>query len=536
MELSWGKIRFIAIFRSIYYRFEFVWAVLLKGLIMKKISVFLLIVSFIVSGCTFNVEVLTPESPTVENSTPGSQQLTPYATQNVFTPIATISATAVQASPTAVPPTTYPILYNARTSSSSNDADQKSSFPAGTKAVYALWDYQNMRQGLTVKREWYWNSQLWLTREEAWDFNKYGANGTVRDVSIYDNETGLNSGVYQLRLYIDNVLQPISPGISSPVTQWITFDIGQEDASAAYGSWDSSWGVEVYGEKRIVLKNISTGSITDVYTAREVPYVAWFNDSKHFLFVDRNRSDQKPGTTIGIQDTLWIVDVPSGAMHLLYKSDTSFGGRGGPVPSPDGKYVASIEGSGFADACVVDSRMIFFELASDYRSVKAIRQQEFSGLPALDNGSVYPVEDGYWENPTSYVVTMDGTCNTGRGQLGAYSFNMLNRTATSSASNLVPGDLGLGLVHGKITDIATGAPIANASVTCDHHSYRPVSSCSGTVLTNANGEYAFNNVFFHDTDTIEVTVQATGYETVTVGSTSFTINDLQANVDLYKTP
>jgi hypothetical protein len=180
--------------------------------------------------------------------------------------------------------------------------------------------------------------------------------------------------------------------------------------------------------------------------------------------------------------------------------------------------------------------MIFFELASDYRSMRTIKQQEFSGLPVMDNGSIYPVEDGYWENSSSYTVTMSGTCNTGRGQLGAYSFNMLSRTATSSASNLIPGDLGLGLVHGKITDFATGAPIANASVTCSHHAYRPVSACSGTVLTNANGEYAFNNVFFHDTDSIEVTVQVAGYDTLTVGSNAFTINDYEANVALHKIP
>src|SRR5215212_11388874 len=205
MELSQGRIRFIAIVRSICgSAFEFVWAVFLKGLIMKKIIGLLLVICFVASGCTFNVEVLTPEAPAIESATSVSAQLTPYITQSVFTPIATISATAVQASPTAVPPTTSPFFYNARTSSSPNDADQKSSFPAGTKAVYALWDYQNMRAGLSVKREWYWNGQLWLAREETWDFAKYGANGTVRDISIYDNTTGLNSGNYELRLYIDN--------------------------------------------------------------------------------------------------------------------------------------------------------------------------------------------------------------------------------------------------------------------------------------------------------------------------------------------
>lgn len=500
---------------------------------MKRFFWFFAVVLSLISGCTFNVEVLTPDPG---NTTPVAMQLTPYATQSVASPVATISATAV-ASPTLPPTTTYPILFNARTSSSSSDVDQKSSFPAGTKAVYAIWDYQNMRAGLSVKREWYWNGQLWLTREEAWDFNKYGANGTVRDISIYDNTTGLNSGTYELRLYIDNVQQPISPGITSPVTPWITFTIGQEDATAGYGSWDSQWGVEVYQEKRIILKNVVTGATAEIYTAREVPYVNWFNDSQHFLFVDRDRSDQKAGTTLGIKDTLWIVDVPSGAMHLVYKSDTSFAGRGGPIPSPDGKYVASIEGSGFADACTVDSRMIFFELGSDFRSVKTIKQQDFSGLPSFENGSIYPLEDGYWENSNSYAVTLGGTCNTGRGQLGAYSFNLLSRSASlSSTPILLVGDLGLGLVHGRITNAATGEPISNASVTCDHYSYHPVSACSGTVLTNANGEYAFNNVFFHDTDTIQITVQANGYQPQEFSRSAFTMNDMALNLALTPTP
>ena len=501
----------------------------LKGFAMKKLFAFCIVIILLISGCTFNVEVLTP----------GPSEPTPIATQEILqTPFATISATALPLSPTPVPPTTYPVFFNARTASLPDDLNQKSSFPAGTKIVYAIWDYQNMRQGLLVRREWYWDNQLWLTREETWDFKKYGANGTIRDISIYDNETGLNSGAYQLRLYIDNVLQPIGSEISSPVNPWITFNIGLDEFSAGYGSWDSQWGVEVYDDRRIVLKNVLNGTTAEIYTAREVPYVSWFNDSKHFLFVDRDRSDQKPGTTIGIRDDLWIVDVPSGAMYLLYKSETSFAGFGGPIASPDGKYIASLEGSGFGDACSIDTHLLFLELNSDFIATNVIKQQDFSGLPAFSEGMVYPTQQGYWQTGNSYLVALDATCNSDKSKLGLYTLNMANLTATqsSSAQQPIPGDLGLGLIHGKITDIASGAPIANASVTCNHHSYRPVSSCSGTVLTNANGEYAFNNVFFHDTDTIEITVQAAGYETVTVGSTSFTINDLQANVDLYKTP
>src|SRR5512144_675067 len=139
---------------------------------MKKISALLLVFSFIVSACTFNMTVLTP----------APVQPSPSSTQSAVTPLAspaaTISATAALASPTLVPPTTDPIFFNARTSASPEDANQQTSFPERVKAVYAIWDYQNMREGLQIKREWYLNGKLWLRREEAWDFGKYGASGT----------------------------------------------------------------------------------------------------------------------------------------------------------------------------------------------------------------------------------------------------------------------------------------------------------------------------------------------------------------------
>jgi hypothetical protein len=114
---------------------------------------------------------------------------------------------------------------NARTSSSPDDFNQLSSFPPGTKAVYAILDYKNMRAGLKIRREWYWNNQLWLKREEVWDFAKYGAEGTIRDISIYDNETGLNSGAYRLEVYIDNIPQTIGINASGVYENAIYFEI-----------------------------------------------------------------------------------------------------------------------------------------------------------------------------------------------------------------------------------------------------------------------------------------------------------------------
>jgi hypothetical protein len=504
---------------------------------MKKISVLILLMILFLSGCTFQVEVLTPEVPVTQSALPESSLPASHTPQIPAPPVATISATA---EPTATfsPPTTDPVFFNARLAESPNDPNQATFFPAGTKAVYAIWDYQNMRAGLVVKRVWYWNGQPWITREEAWDFNKYGANGTIRDISIYDDTTGLNSGVYQLRLYIDNALQPIGTEIYSPVMPWVTFNIGSRESYAGYASPDFQWAVDVFGEKRIVLQG-ANGTSTEIYTAREVSYVSWFSDSRHFLFVDRDRSGQRPGTTLGIRDDLWLVDVPTGMLHLLYESDTSFAGHGGPAVSSNGRFIASLEGSGFGDACLVDSRLIFFELAGDFRSIRVIKQTEFSGLPAAGDGSIFPVRDGTWQDERTYLVTLDATCTSDESQPGPYLFNVIDQTVTkSSFSNvsIVPGDLGWGIIHGRITDAVTGAPVANATVTCEHHSYTSPATCSGTATTNANGLYAFENIFFHDTDTVKLFIQAPGYQSQEISQSSFTSTEMEVNFSLSPVP
>jgi hypothetical protein len=396
---------------------------------MKRINAILVFITFFISACTFNVRILTPEP--VQPILLPTQTVT-FAAPSIPT---TTSPTVVPSlTPTTVPPATYPLFANARVGASPEDAKPSTSFPAGTKAVYAIWDYYNMHDGLMVRREWYLDGQPWITREEAWDFEKYGANGTIRDISIFDNETGLNSGVYQLRLYIDNVPQPIGSGIGMPIMPWITFNIGTDEEYAGYMSPDYQSTVEVFDEKRIVLQT-SGGMSKKIFTAREVPYVSWFPDGSHFLFVDRDRSGQEYGTNVGVHDDLWMVEVPSGNLQLLYKNDISFAGRAGPVVSLDGRYIASLEGSGFGDACLVDSRLIFIELASDLRSMRLIQQAEFSGLPSIDEGGfIYPVQDGTWQSDNDYLVTLDGTCTSDKSRLGTYLFKLGEITAVKSPS------------------------------------------------------------------------------------------------------
>ena len=305
--------------------------------------------------------------------------------------------------------------------------------------------------------------------------------------------------------------------------------------------FSSEFRIDLYGEKRIVQDDLK-GNITELYVGNAIPYAHPSPDNRHILFVDRDCSGQIPGTTLGIRDALWIAEIPSGEPHLLYKHTSNFAGRAGPVFSPDGRFIASLEGSGFGDACLVDSRLIFFEVASDFQSVQPITQDQFTGFPVFNEGFVYPVEDGEWKTENLYLVTLDGTCNADKSQMGPFLFNLSDRTtakASSAAAPLIAGDLGWGRIHGRITDAATGAPIEGATVTCSHSSYTSPVTCSGSATTNADGFFVlfeFEYVFFHDTDTIRLTIEAPGYQQQEITQTSFTMADMETNVALTPLP
>lgn len=377
---------------------------------MKKLSACFMLIAFILPACTFNVEVLTPEAATPTALTaPETVVITP-------TSIATIATVTVTESPSSfpTPASQAPQFSNVRFTVDVNATIYQDIFPARTRRVYAVWEYQNMRAGLMVRRDWYFNDVLWIPREEPWDFAKYGANGTMKDISVFDLDAGLGSGDYRLELYIDMQPQPIG-GIS-----WPSFTISEAETEARVTSPDGQWVADLDDPKILLVRNTGR-DVRQVFRGNEITNLAWLPDSQHIVFVDRDRSQQQTPTDLGIQDDLWIVDILSGESHLLYQNTVAFGSFSF---SPDGRYVASIEGSGFADACFVDSRLIFFELASDFRTARSIKQEQFSGISAAQDTVVYPVEKGTWQNETKYLVPLNGTCNFDPSLVGTYVFNL----------------------------------------------------------------------------------------------------------------
>jgi len=500
-------------------------------MVMKKIFIFLLIVVFLISGCSFNVDVMTP-APEQIDATP--------STNSIASPIATISATAELPPVGFTPASSNPVFYNASVSLDQSGAPARIAFPTGTKQVFAVWHYHNMRSGLTIKREWYLNGEPWLFREDPWDFGKYGAVGVMPDISIYDLDAGLPSGLYELRVYINNVIQPIGVNTPGGPETFLIFEILRDAFTTDVASPNSQWSVGVSFDNRLVIRD-ATGAPTEIFAGREIPYVAWLPDSQHVLFVDRDRSGQVSNLSVGIRDELWIADILSREVTSLYQSETTLGSTGGLYPSPNGKYIAGIAGSGFGDACFLDSQVIFFEMAGDYKSVKVIKQEQFSGIPSGADKVVYPVAVGTWESNTQYRVALNGTCDTDPSLMGLYLFDLPSLKATQDTSSATPfsvGDLGWGEIHGVVTDAVTGNAIAGALVTCEHSSYTSTfpAKCSGSMETGIPGNYIFQSIFFHDTDTIKLTVSAPGYQPQEFTQNSFTLNDLKVDFSLSPAP
>ena len=171
------------------------------------------------------------------NSAPGDAphlQVSPTAVTGVLATVArlevntpkaakpTITQTAL--SPTSMPtatempllaPTATPFLDGKELAGFSGlyfavaaDAAAEDTFPSGVEEVFAIWDYTSMSPTDRIRRIWFRDDQIWLTREEGWDLAEYDSEGTLHDISVYDNEgSGLKPATYRLQLYVNDVLQ-----------------------------------------------------------------------------------------------------------------------------------------------------------------------------------------------------------------------------------------------------------------------------------------------------------------------------------------
>lgn len=242
---------------------------------------------FILTACgTFNLRVEVAPAATAATTQTPTQPLQLSPTLEVQTSF-----------PTVTPDLTPSFGPNIRFSEGAGKPELRS-FAPKTRQVFASWEYANMREGLTVRREWYLNGQLWLARDETWDFAKYGANGTIADVSIYDLDVGLPSGTFQLRLFINGQPQFVQGQAADQITFAIQGEVASTPAPAQPATMafirmtDSlrGWGIDQSGK---VLRTTNGGSIWQDQTP------PWGSFSQHgFFALNSEAAWAVPGTDI----------------------------------------------------------------------------------------------------------------------------------------------------------------------------------------------------------------------------------------------
>jgi hypothetical protein len=311
----------------------------------------------------------------------------------------------------------------------SPDAEPTGLFASGTQEIFALITYGNMSEGMVFRREWYLDGELWLEREEKWDFARYGASGTLTDISIHDFDKGLPVGRYELLLYIDGVRQ--NPWSDSADR---IFAIRYRSAAldGPITSPDGSTVLAVEPPDRIVMQQPDGASKTLV-EADWIQDVVWFPDSAHFAYT--NMIGEPDAYWFRIDYETWIFNVADGTGWPIEHPEYDVPVRA-PLISPDGRKLAVIMGDGYGDACGVGIWAMIVVLDEAYKPVEFIGREKFSGLPTEGYEAVYvPYSDqsgwavGEWVDSSTLLMDLAFTCTT-TDLDGTFAFNLDTLTAS----------------------------------------------------------------------------------------------------------
>jgi hypothetical protein len=318
-------------------------------------------------------------------------------------PTTTLQPTRTAAPPTATAPTDValepqPRFQGLHFAYQATDTP-RTTFPAGTEQIFAIWQYENMRPDHIVHRTWLKDGEVWLEREEAWDSAAYGAAGTLSAVSIYDFEVGLDPGAYLLQLRINGQIQQEAAFdiLASGATEFVTLALSSETRVA-----------KVINGRRLVVEDMAGNQRELAQVDEEIVDLRWFSDGRHLLYVEVDRSEQVGGSGIGVKHALWLVDVDTPALSQLSTFEENLHS---PLIPFDNGYIALFSGSNYGDACFVDRQLRIMELDENLQRAALYGRPDFLGAPVSDAYWIYPTDKLSWpDNATHLRVPFEVTC------------------------------------------------------------------------------------------------------------------------------
>lgn len=338
-------------------------------------------------------------------------------------------ATAVASEPTAVPATnTDSTPQFSHLTLLPNGVVPPSDTPFTTQELYAVWEYTGMTAADQVERLWYFDGELWLERNEPWDMAKYGANGRIEDVYVYDYEPNLRAGDYRLVLKV-NGIELASAEYTIP-----SFTVGPVIEP------ESGMVAAVQGRKTLVLRRVDW-TTTAWESFGDIVDLAWLPGGQGIVYSEQIVANAELPGTLGLRHNLWLQNVLTGQKYQLGSTDENLHS---PVVSPDGRYLALYSGTLYGDACFVDANLHIIELDASGQRVNLFELADFSGVPAVEgamaqpnlfgpgDGPFEPVP-GQWVDSQTLTTRLVWYCSQSDAA-GMYALDLNGRTAVKIAS------------------------------------------------------------------------------------------------------
>lgn len=302
-------------------------------------------------------------------------------------------------------------------------------FPLGTREIYAVWHYENMQPGMVINRTWTVNGEVWIEREEEWDYDHYGQSGWLGDISVFDHVDGLPAGDWQLTVTIDG-----EPQFSPDATSFTVADLRRWDRSSPDGS-RLAW---IANERELVVDGVTVVEVSGS-TERLGPF-DWHPDNRHILVTVHMLGPDVIEGPPGLRYRVWAVNVTTGEQILVADQDDWLHS---PRIAPDGRSIAFVRGNGYGDACFSGWGLSFYTLESGFVLSDQSSLWTFSGFPDTETfEDVYPVDGpgfdrpGYWEDETHFIAALEFTCRPEHSSLpGIYRLDVPAQTVERIADN-----------------------------------------------------------------------------------------------------
>lgn len=304
--------------------------------------------------------------------------------------------------------------------------------PLVTDELYAVWNYAGMSATDQLERLWYFNGDLWLERSEAWDMSKYGANGRVVDVFVYDYEPALAPGHYRVVLKVNGV--ELASAEHTIATNTLSPEVEP----------NSGFTAAVQNNKTLVLRR-ADGTTASWSASGDIVDFAWIPGGQAIVYSEQIVVNAELPGTLGLRHNLWLQNVISDDKWQLGNTDENLHT---PVVSPDGRYLALFSGTLYGDACGLDAYLHIMELTADFQRSNLVDLSTFSGFPTVEGAqpqpypwepdyNAYDPKPGEWVNNDTLKTGIVWICAETEAR-GVYHLDANGRTAQKVAELEIP--------------------------------------------------------------------------------------------------